>query len=271
MRRDLRRTALGLACVGLLLAAAPAFAQQRQSAFGTSGSFNSTSIIGGGSSFGSGGSGGSAFGGSSSFGGNMGGGSAFGGNMGGGSAFGGNSAFGGTSGTTTGRGGSTQVGATSFLGSSYANPLAMGLSGGSGTTTTNTAFGNAMYNLNTNRSGTATVSSSSGLQNSQFGAGYNIRRLPAYAATIKIKDLPPPPSAAQVQNDLQTMFARSSDLDRRDSVRVVMDGPVVVLQGQVADDDERRLVENMVRLTPGVHDVRNEVTMMTTTTARRGP
>lgn len=195
MQRDLRRTALGLASVGLLLVAAPAFAQNASS-FGSSGGFNSTTI-GGGSGFGS--SSGGAFGGS------MGGNSAFGGTGGGNSAFGGtgggNSAFGGTSGTNAGRGGTTQVGSTSFLGAAYANPLAMGLSSGSGTTTTtNTAFGTALYNLNTNRTGTASISSStSGQQNSQFGAGYNIRRLPAYATTLKIRDLPPPPTGCRCE------------------------------------------------------------------------
>ena len=38
-----------------------------------------------------------------------------------------------------------------------------------------------------------------------------------------------------------------------------MDGQAVVLQGIVADDDERRLVENMVLLTPGVTAIRNEL------------
>ncbi len=137
----------------------------------------------------------------------------------------------------------------------------MGLSGSSGTTTTNTAFGNALYNLTTNRNATATVStSSSNQQNSQYGAGYNIRRLPAYATTLKIKDLPPPPTGAQVRTDLQTMIAQSPDLDPRDSIRIVIDGQTVVLQGRVPDDDERRLVQNMVLLTPHVYQVRNELT-----------
>ncbi len=56
------------------------------------------------------------------------------------------------------------------------------------------------------------------------------------------------------------MIAQSPDLDSRDSVRVVIDGQAVVLQGQVVDDDERRLVENMVLLTPHVYQVRNELT-----------
>jgi hypothetical protein len=40
---------------------------------------------------------------------------------------------------------------------------------------------------------------------------------------------------------------------------VVMDGSTYVLQGSVGTDRERRLAEQMLRLEPGVHDVRNEI------------
>ena len=36
-------------------------------------------------------------------------------------------------------------------------------------------------------------------------------------------------------------------------------GNVIVLRGKVASEDERRLVEGMVRLEPGVHDVQNDL------------
>jgi hypothetical protein len=269
-RRNQRWTALGVSCVGLLLAAAPAFAQ-RNSSFGSSGGFGTTSIGGSGGSMG--GSGGSMGG----FGGSTAGGNSF---LGTGTGTGANSFLGtGTGGTGAngGRGGATtQIGGTSFLGSYYSNPLAMGLSGTTGTTgTTTTTFGNPLYNLSNTGARTGTASVSSGGQSGQYGAGYNIRRLPAYAATIKIKDLPPQPTATQVQGDLQAMLnqtlTQSSDLDRRDAVQVVMDGPAVVLRGRVADDDESRLVENMVKLTPGVYQVRNELTMMSAATASRAP
>ena len=42
-------------------------------------------------------------------------------------------------------------------------------------------------------------------------------------------------------------------------ITVATDGNTVVLTGAVASDDERRLVENMIRLEPGVHSVRNEL------------
>ncbi|HVS39389.1 MAG TPA: BON domain-containing protein [Gemmataceae bacterium] len=268
MRRwDDRRTALGLACVGLLLAAAPALAQ-RSSSFGSSGGFNGTSVGGSGSSglASTGGGSGNNFLGMNS-------------GTSGGSALGTNNFLGSSSGTgtNTGRGGTTQIGSTSFLGTTYGNPIAMGIGSATGTaTTTNTTFGNPIYNLNssTGRSGGGSASvSTSGQQTSN--AGYNVRRLPGYATTIKIKDMPPPPTAGAVQGELQAMLnqtlAQSSDLDRRDSIQVVMDGPTVVLKGRVADDDERVLVDNMVKLTQGVGQVRNELTTMAATTASRNP
>src|SRR5256885_7103062 len=42
-------------------------------------------------------------------------------------------------------------------------------------------------------------------------------------------------------------------------IEVVSDGAVVVLRGAVRDEDEARLAENMIRLTPGVRDVKNEL------------
>jgi osmotically-inducible protein OsmY len=52
---------------------------------------------------------------------------------------------------------------------------------------------------------------------------------------------------------------RSTMLSNSRGVDVSSDGPMVVLRGSVKDEDEARLVENMIRLTPGVRDVRNEL------------
>jgi osmotically-inducible protein OsmY len=63
----------------------------------------------------------------------------------------------------------------------------------------------------------------------------------------------------QVRSDLQQVIANSSALPSKGAIRIAMDGGTVVLQGTVVDDHERRLAENLVRLTPGVHSVRNEL------------
>jgi len=86
------------------------------------------------------------------------------------------------------------------------------------------------------------------------GAG-GVRR-PAYVTTVVFPVRPTPPR--QIENDLRDVIARSSALAGYDvQVRVV--GPTVVLTGEVGDDRDRRLAESMVRLTPGVRDVRNEL------------
>lgn len=238
---------LFLTCAAILLASAPTYAQ-------SSGLGSSSSGLGGGSSgLGSSGLGSSGIGGSSLGGGSSGSSGSFGlGSTG----FGTTSTTGSTS-AGAGRSSSSQVGATSFEGPYYINPFSLGLATGTtGTSSTTSNFGSPLYNL-TSTTGTASINSQANMANS-YGAGVNIRRLPSYATTLKFA-APPPPPPAQVRVDLQNMLAQTTQLNPRDSVRIVMDGPAVVLHGRVADDDERRLVENMVLLTPGVNQVRNEL------------
>ena len=264
MRRTMLQTStLGLACAALL-AAAPAFAQS--TGLGTSsgsGSFSSSGLGSSGMSssggLGSGGLGSGGLGSSGALG-------------SGSSGFGGSSSGGGFSGSTGGstgygasggRGGTTTTpGSTSFLGSYYYNPYSFGLPTTNTTSsnsvgTSQVAFGTAIYKLTQTTTGTASINTQNSNMGNGLGAGFGIRRLPAYATTLRFA-VPPPPPPPQVRADLQNMIAQTTQLDSRDSVRIVMDGTAVVLQGRVVDDDERRLVENMVRLTPGVNDVRNE-------------
>lgn len=80
----------------------------------------------------------------------------------------------------------------------------------------------------------------------------------AYRAVLKFK--PPPLAPAPVlQADLQSMLNRSTFVSSSNNVQVVADGNQIVLRGTVADDDEARLIEGMVRLTPGVSAVKNEL------------
>jgi hypothetical protein len=62
------------------------------------------------------------------------------------------------------------------------------------------------------------------------------------------------------RGDLQSIVGRSTTTLRAPAgVAVTMDSGAVVLRGSVATPDEKRLVENMLRLHPGVHEVRNEL------------
>lgn len=81
-----------------------------------------------------------------------------------------------------------------------------------------------------------------------------------YALEVKFRPTPIAPS--KFQADLQGIVSRSSMITTPDTVRVVIVDDAVVLRGVVADEDEKRLVEGMVRLEPGVHEVRNELAVI---------
>ncbi|OWK39179.1 hypothetical protein FRUB_06261 [Fimbriiglobus ruber] len=62
-----------------------------------------------------------------------------------------------------------------------------------------------------------------------------------------------------MQTDVREVLDRSSMTPSARGIQVATDGPVIVLRGAVKDEDEARLIEGMVRLTPGVREVRNEL------------
>src|SRR5262249_41251992 len=116
--------------------------------------------------------------------------------------------------------------------------------------TTGSAFG-ALSGLGS--SGIANLSNSFGSTPSSVGS----TRRPAYVTVVAFPVRPTP--SGQVQTALRDIIARSSGLSQRDDIKVNMDGQAVVLRGEVADERERRLAESILRLTPGVHEVRNEL------------
>ena len=229
--------------------------------------------MGGGSSFGGGTTGGSSFGGTSTTGG-----SSFSGGTG--NTFSGGGSISGNPGTTTvpgrtGAGGRTlggtgvSISPTNFLAATYGNPLYSGrpgstnispLSGGGfgqpsfGATTTGTTGRTTGTNLNAGRmtGGTATV-----------GTNLNAatQSIVPITYTTEIRFPVTPIQPPQVQADLQALINRTTALRQPSNVRIEVNGDVVIIRGRVADDDERRLVEGMVRMEPGIRQVRNELTI----------
>ena len=154
-------------------------------------------------------------------------------------------ATGGAGGGRGGAGGGTSSGfggaATSF-GSSSAGGVGGGGFGAAG-------GGNARGAGGVGGAGTA---SQSGQVVSQGVPGIS------YTATIKFATTAVTP--AQFQADLQAVVSRSSALSNPAGVQLTT-GPngAVTLRGQVKDEDEARLVEGLLRLTPGVRDVTNDL------------
>ena len=79
----------------------------------------------------------------------------------------------------------------------------------------------------------------------------------SYTASVRFAT--PPMTAPRMQTQVRAVLDRSISLSNPRGIEVVSDGAVVVLRGAVKDEDEARLAENMIRLTPGVRDVRNEL------------
>lgn len=141
----------------------------------------------------------------------------------------------------------------------FGNPLGIGMSG---TTTTNApkaAFGQPLFG--------AVTSSTAADQAGDSGAGsgfstIGMRKAPSYV-TVLSDDIPliqhPP---ADLQRNLKEVLRRSTTLKGKDSIAVtVNDDAIVILRGLVPTDRERRLAESLIRLTPGVVDVQNELTV----------
>jgi hypothetical protein len=184
----------------------------------SSGSFGGTSSIGGRSSGGS--SSGGAFG-SSFGGGSMGTGGLSGSSFGGSSGFGGSSSFGGIGGSRTG---TTGIGGTAGARSGSTNGIM---------TYTSTNFG-----------------PTNGVRSPNMVTTLQFQAPPVAGFT---------PATPAVRNaQLQQVITRSTGFTVPPAVSVSNDGSTVVLRGRVANDEERRLAENMLKLT-GVRDVRNEL------------
>jgi hypothetical protein len=65
--------------------------------------------------------------------------------------------------------------------------------------------------------------------------------------------------ALRPRADLQQIIDRSSALATPDIIQVVSDGSSLVLRGVVVSEYDRRLAEALLRLSPGVGQIRNEL------------
>ncbi|HEV3255294.1 MAG TPA: BON domain-containing protein [Gemmataceae bacterium] len=275
-----------LLCAAAALWASAADAQQFGSSAMSSGSGGGgfSGGGGGGGGFSGGGGGGFSGGGGGGFAGGGGGGFAGGGGFtgGGGGGFAGGGGFTGGGGGGFAGGGMTGsyspggglgygtstggVSASNAFASYYGNPLAAGLAAPN--TTTTVAFGTPIYgNLTTNVYGGTQVTNLGGYgsSGSQAGATSSSTRVVPYALVMAYSASPAGPGssvsprASALQREVQAVVARSRSLPSKDGIQVAVDGQTLVLRGTVSDDHERRLTEMLIRLTPGVHEVRNEL------------
>jgi osmotically-inducible protein OsmY len=114
----------------------------------------------------------------------------------------------------------------------------------------------------TNRAGTlnrATSQVTSGTADFNAGttSGSNLQRMPHYALGFRFRpsDLRP----EQLLSDVRDSIDRSSLLPSKGRIQVFINGHDVVLRGDVASQEERQDAESLIRLTPGVGQIFNEL------------
>jgi len=179
-------------------------------------------------------------------------------NSGGGSTTGGGK--GGTTSATSVPPMSGNYGVSGTVYSNYGNVLGLGQkvmgsasTGGKGAATTSSAFGSAVVPSSillpttttsaTMGKGAATTNTTkTGFSNT------NLPKTPSYIASLNPNLALPPAPVAQVQSNLQSVIARSTALRNKGTINVMVEGNTVVLVGQVASPDDRRLAEGMLRL-----------------------
>lgn len=150
--------------------------------------------------------------------------------------------------------GGTAGGSTRTTGINTGTTTSTGRAGTTGRTGTTATTGAA------NRTGTTgTNRNASFNSNSNFTGGEVIplQRAISYTATLRFAS--PAIVPAEMQADLQTVIGRSSMIANPGAITVSMEGSIVVLRGNVKDEDEARTAEGMIRLSPGVKQVRNEL------------
>jgi hypothetical protein len=172
---------------------------------------------------------------------------------------------------------------SNFLSGYYANPYYQGVSLGSGSSSNRTAqpggFGQPLFgNTGTGTGGRGSLTSgglgtTGGLgrtggglgglgnqANTQSGILIPVQSQMAYTATIQFAA--PPLAAGKLTSDIRAVIDTTPMIANARAVQVLTDAANnVTLRGPVKDDDEARLIEGLVRLTPGVGAIRNELTL----------
>jgi hypothetical protein len=128
-------------------------------------------------------------------------------------------------------------------------------------------FGATLYNVTaagTARGGAAGAGGRGGVgglgsANSQQSG--MIVQLPVQISYSAVARFPIAPVAApQLQADVAGMVARTTEIANPAGVQVLAEGSTITLRGVVKDDEEARTLVSMIRFTPGVRAVKNELT-----------
>ncbi|MBI3821800.1 MAG: BON domain-containing protein [Planctomycetes bacterium] len=149
----------------------------------------------------------------------------------------------------------------------YGDPLSMGLPSqwqkgppsvpqGGPVTGSKVTFGQGIYVPTT--TATAAAASTAASQANGFTT-VGIVRNPQYGTVLSDQIPLVVHTDNALHSTIKSALDRSTRIKSKAGVQVVVSGATVELRGQVASDTERLVIEGMVRMTPGVRDVLNEL------------
>ncbi len=165
---------------------------------------------------------------------------------------------------TSGGGASSAINTSNIFSATFGNPYFQGTPtnakssaapGGFGTTLYPTAAGNAAGG----RAGAGAAGGRGGAASTanQFGTIISLPVQVTYPAVARFPAAPM--TATKLQTDLTGLIGRSTMIANPASVQVITEGNTVTLRGTAKDADEARMIAGMVRMTPGVRAVHNEL------------
>lgn len=169
--------------------------------------------------------------------------------------------------TTTGTGTNTTIPVPTTYnpwGSYYLNAyqpgLGYNLTGSQSSRSSNTGgpFGQPLYALQTATTTTSPTTATTQTQPIGFTT-IGLIKAPAYVTALSSDFVVSRPTGGQLQQQLLAVLDRSSALRGQGNINLSVKGSEVTLKGQVSRDQLRRLAEGLVRMTPGVGEVRNEL------------
>lgn len=111
--------------------------------------------------------------------------------------------------------------------------------------------------------GVGGIGGQTGVGNVPFASSSGTYRAPQYLTTLAFRYQRTAPP--QLKRDLQGVISRSVRLPNRENIEVATEGRNVVLRGTIRRETrreaerEKRLAEAIIRLTPGVRRIKNEI------------
>jgi hypothetical protein len=123
-------------------------------------------------------------------------------------------------------------------------------------------FGQPLYGTPT---ATATVGVAGITGTQPSGAGFTtigVPKAPPYVTGLSPDFEMPRRAPGQLRRNLQAVLSRSSALQGSGRIELVVKDSRVIIRGQVNTLRERRLAEALIRLTPGVGDVQNQLQVL---------